>query len=463
MVRVVNKNIGNGKAGARVGSPKGVVIHNDYGAMNPNAYIAWLERRKANNQLGLGYAHYYIDKDTILRIENTYNKAWHTGNNEGNAYYIGYEVVESYYGVISDAEFIENENMTLRQAAEDLNYYGLPVNRNTVRLHSEFRATSCPHRSWDIHIGKGKAYNTSNKNKLQDYFISKIKGYLSKGKTVASMLKNEGITGSVVVTVPKSTGTHTVVSGDSLWGIAIKFNTSISNIKALNGLKSDVINVGQTLKVNGSVSTPAVAKPKQEAVNVKADGKVSVDGYWGDETTLELQRLLGTVQDGKLSEPSQVIEKLQKVVGAKVDGYLGTDTIKALQRFLGTVVDGKMSAPSLMVKALQQQINTGKLTSKVVKQIVNKATTLKVDGYWGSATIKELQKHFGTPQDGIISAPSSVVKAIQKVLNVKVDGYLGSNTIKAMQKHFGTVQDGVISSPSSMVKVLQTNLNKGKF
>jgi len=211
----------------------------------------------------LGYAHYYIDKDTIVRVDHTYNKAWHTGNNDGNANYLGYEVVESFYGVISDAEFIENENMTLRQAAEDLAYYGLPVNRDTVRLHNEFKATSCPHRSWDIHVGKGKSYTSANKNIMKDYFISKIKAYQKLGKTVQEMLKNEGVKGTVKVETPKATGTHKVVKGDTLWDIAIKYNTSVSNIKSLNNLKSDLINIGQVLKVNGIVKsvTETIKKP----------------------------------------------------------------------------------------------------------------------------------------------------------------------------------------------------------
>ena len=34
--------------------------------------------------------------------------------------------------------------------------YNLPINRDTVHLHNEYSQTSCPHRSWEIHIGKGQ-------------------------------------------------------------------------------------------------------------------------------------------------------------------------------------------------------------------------------------------------------------------------------------------------------------------
>ncbi len=43
--------------------------------------------------------------------------------------------------------------------------------------------------------------------------------------------------------------THTVRSGDNLWVIAKKYNTSVANIKKLNNLKSDKLRAGQKLRV----------------------------------------------------------------------------------------------------------------------------------------------------------------------------------------------------------------------
>ena len=42
---------------------------------------------------------------------------------------------------------------------------------------------------------------------------------------------------------------HVVKAGDNLYKISKKYKTSISNIKRINGLKSDLIKVGQILKV----------------------------------------------------------------------------------------------------------------------------------------------------------------------------------------------------------------------
>ena len=46
-----------------------------------------------------------------------------------------------------------------------------------------------------------------------------------------------------------SSTTYTVERGDTLWNIAKKFNTNVNEIKRLNNLKSNVLYVGQTLKV----------------------------------------------------------------------------------------------------------------------------------------------------------------------------------------------------------------------
>lgn len=110
---------------------------------------------------------------------------------------------------------------------------------------------------------------------------------------------------------------------------------------------------------------------------------LAVDGKWGNSTTKALQKALGTVQDGILSDQSRnaitaalygttaefgsakkgslVIKALQKLLKVKQDGLLGPVTIGALQAYLGTPKDNKLSRPSLVVKDLQRRLNEGEL------------------------------------------------------------------------------------------------------
>ena len=203
MVEVINKAVCRGVAGRRSGKVKGVVIHNtaDNGtAVNHMTRLGGY----SNLQLQNGFAHYFIDEDTIVRTEDTYNMAWHTANSDGNANYIGYEVCRS---TGNEKQFLQAEQNTFKQVAEDLKYYDLQANRDTVRLHKEFVATACPHRSWDLH---GKSVNS-----VKDYFIKEIKKYMNGGNTV-----NKPVGRRQKVRV------HAKGWNDNTYKLAAKYNTT---------------------------------------------------------------------------------------------------------------------------------------------------------------------------------------------------------------------------------------------
>ena len=176
MVEKINETLMD-NSGRLVGV-KFVVIHNDAGSMTPEQYIEWLRYREKS----LGIAHYYCNRNTIVRVVDTYNIAYHTGDWWSNIRSIGYEVCESMK--VSDEEFIKNEDMTLMQATEDLLYYGLPITTDTVRLHHEFVPTSCPHRSLALHGGTTES--------VKEYFVIRMNEFAELGSTVEEMLSGNG-------------------------------------------------------------------------------------------------------------------------------------------------------------------------------------------------------------------------------------------------------------------------------
>lgn len=112
--------------------------------------------------------------------------------------------------------------------------------------------------------------------------------------------------------------------------------------------------------------------------------------------------------------------------------------------------------------------------------------SLEVDGQWGPATTRVVQKALGTPIDGYVdgqdssfdrtnrgglltsswrkgSGGSPMVRALQKKVGSDADGLFGPNTCKALQRYLGTEADGYVDKNSPMVKELQRRLNAGKF
>lgn len=151
-----------------------VVIHNDAGRMKPQRYIPFLR----NRDKALGIAHFYCNRDTIVQVVPIENIGYHTGDWWSNCRSVGYEVCESISA--SDEEFLQNEDVTLLKAAADLLEAGMPISRDTVRLHHEFVPTSCPHRSMELHGGTTES--------VRSYFIERMQYFASLGNNLAEIL-----------------------------------------------------------------------------------------------------------------------------------------------------------------------------------------------------------------------------------------------------------------------------------
>lgn len=170
--------------------------------------------------------------------------------------------------------------------------------------------------------------------------------------------------------------------------VGIVVETNGSTFKVVEGNKSDAVGT-RTMSVNGKYIRGFIVPNFDEETTTSTtttSSDLTVDGEWGSYTTKRTQEVLGTTQDGIVSNQlnsckdyllnansgswdfdekgtggSLMIKALQKLISATVDGYAGQNTVKALQTYLnsknsaGLTVDGYMG--ELTVKAWQTWLN----------------------------------------------------------------------------------------------------------
>ncbi len=85
-------------------------------------------------------------------------------------------------------------------------------------------------------------------------------GSLSLGQRLQVSKDSPSYGGNTAAASSPNTTVYTVQAGDSLWRIATKFNISTDELKALNGLTSNALSLGQQLKVSsgGGYTAPVV-------------------------------------------------------------------------------------------------------------------------------------------------------------------------------------------------------------
>ncbi|EGP5670165.1 N-acetylmuramoyl-L-alanine amidase [Enterococcus faecium] len=172
-VEIIVNYVTRGVAGRRSGAIQGAVIHNSWSSATAKQEADRLARMTPA-QLEAGFAHEYIDSNTVYVTENHLNRAWHVANSVGNNGFIGYEICCNRN--TSRTAYLLTEQITFWRVAAMLRENGLPVNRNTVRLHHTFSATECPKRSLIEHCGYDStlAVPSAVSLKLQDYFINQV-------------------------------------------------------------------------------------------------------------------------------------------------------------------------------------------------------------------------------------------------------------------------------------------------
>ncbi|HWP96197.1 MAG TPA: NlpC/P60 family protein [Syntrophomonadaceae bacterium] len=140
--------------------------------------------------------------------------------------------------------------------------------------------------------------------------ITNLNPLTSGPSRLASQLPGQSSASSAAVQVAVAPATPTteyvVKSGDTLWGIARNFNTTVDDIRALNNLKSDALSIGNKIKVSGQVPAVTVATVKSKSSSAQA-GK----GRGGVMTVADVE----VSRSGSLAKAGTVLQTAAKYLG----------------------------------------------------------------------------------------------------------------------------------------------------
>lgn len=168
--------------------------------------------------------------------------------------------------------------------------------------------------------------------------------------------------------------THVVKKGDTLWDIAKKYHSTVSWLRTVNKLPSEVIYIGQTLKIS--------------------ENRITLSNI---EIIQQIQRTVGTTPDGSFGPKTKkaIFQLFQRAAKIYPDG-IWSDTITKAARTV------QLNCHGWDVYAVQAMLyckgytqvgsldkNCGPLTVAAVKQFQQK-NNLVIDGKCGPRTTKKL-------------------------------------------------------------------------
>ena len=271
-------------------TPKGVMYHStgannpklsryvgpDDGILGKNPYGNHWNQPKPGGRSVCVHAFIGKDKNGKVRIYQTLpwdHVGWHSGSGkQGSANYMGYIGFEICEDALNDkAYFDECINLANQLTAYLVKTYNIPINNKTIISHSEGHKLGIASNHSDIEHWSKKFGITMNDIRKEVQRL--VNGTPSEPVKPSQPKVNDDV--------------YVVKKGDTLWGISNKYKVTVNDLKNWNGLKGDLIKIGQKLIVSKSASpvnkpTPAPAKPSTPKKSNFEIAEEVIKGLWGN-------------------------------------------------------------------------------------------------------------------------------------------------------------------------------------
>lgn len=243
----------------------GVVVDSGHGGSDPGAISGSLREKdftleaanymtKRLQELGIPVVAIKMTDEDISRTERL-RRANEAFNGDPNAILIsnhinsgGGEGAEIIYALRNDDTLASMALENIGDAGQKMRkIYQRRLPENPSKDYYYIIRETDPMQSLLVEYGfiDNSADQQKLKNNLTDYVEGVVKAIADYG---GYEYTPPGMSGS--------NNTYTVVKGDTLSGIANKFNTTISELKELNHLTSDLIQIGQVLFIPTTTTTP---------------------------------------------------------------------------------------------------------------------------------------------------------------------------------------------------------------
>ncbi|PRX27973.1 LAS superfamily LD-carboxypeptidase LdcB [Orenia metallireducens] len=214
-------------------------------------------------------------------------------------------------------------------------------------------------------------------------------------------------------TQTQSLRTYKVESGDTLVKISNKFGTTVSKLKALNGLSSDLIYIGQTLKIpqlqdkTHIVQAGDTLSELARRYNLSLQGLKRTNGLTGDR--IYIGQALTIPKQDELPSVKRLPDEVFRV-GDRGEG------VKAIQIALND-----------LGYSLVEDGAYGPTTERIVSDFQKQYDALNVDGIYGPKTKEYLAEALLT--DHIVLAEPSDTLALVNKNNSLPSNYIPENLV----------------------------------